>query len=55
MGLPHQVARAELGYSHGRALVTEIKAVIEDSRSDKLGSLETAFSIWEMALVPMLL
>ena len=37
-----------------RLSVYEIRAVIEDTRSEKLGSLGVAFDIWEAAIVPML-
>ena len=35
--------------------VYEIRAVIEDTRSEKLGALGVAFDIWEAAIVPMLI
>ena len=33
----------------------EIRAVIEDPRAEKLGAIDLAFSIWETAVIPMLL
>ena len=33
----------------------EIRAVIEDTRADKLGPISLAFDIWEQAILPMLL
>ena len=38
-----------------KQVIYEIRAVVEDSRADKIGSLELAFSIWEIAVIPMLL
>ena len=38
-----------------KQVIYEIRAVIEDSRADRIGSLELAFGIWESAVVPMLL
>ena len=35
--------------------IHEIIAIVEDSRSDKLGSLKCAKEIWELALIPVLL
>ena len=35
--------------------IHKIIAIVEDSRSDKLGSLKCAKEIWELALIPVLL
>ena len=35
--------------------INEIRAVIEDSRADKIGALDLGFDIWEKALIPMIL
>ena len=38
-----------------RQAVYEIRAVVEDTRAEKLGALNVAFSIWEKSIIPMLL
>ena len=35
--------------------VNEIRSVIEDARAKKIGAIDLAFNIWELAILPMLL
>ena len=49
----HQTVLKRVGIA--KLTIYELRAVIEDMRAERLGSLNIAFSIWEQALVPMIL
>ena len=48
----HQTVLKRIGVA--KKTIYEIRAVIEDSRAEKLGAIGLAFDIWEMALIPMI-
>ena len=49
----HQTVSKRIGIA--RQSIYEIRAVVEDARSKTLGGINVAFTIWSVAVIPMLL
>ena len=48
----HQTVLKRIGIA--KQSIFEIRAVLEDTRADKVGSINVAFEIWEKSVLPMI-
>ena len=49
----HQTVLRRLGFA--KQAIYEIRAIVEDTRASKIGGINIAFTIWDAAIIPMIL